>query len=163
MPTVLVASLVLIAFLALDLWHYRNDRLISTVGETDPPLDLHVRGTVNLVLIAGVIAAILGAALWKPGIAFDITAPRSTCRTRCATSCCSPSRSCRSSSPTMSIAKPTASPGPDRGVAILFAGIFACIIPVLAMLQVGKDGSFAWLLAAVTAGDGSPHEVATSG
>jgi Na+/H+ antiporter NhaD/arsenite permease-like protein len=28
------------------------------------------------------------------------------------------------------------------------------------MLQAGKDGSFAWLLAAVTAGDGSPHEVA---
>ena len=27
-------------------------------------------------------------------------------------------------------------------------------------LQAGKDGSFAWLLAAVTAGDGSPHDVA---
>src|SRR5882724_4089266 len=39
------------------------------------------------------------------------TAPSSSCRTRCATSCCSPSRSCRSSSPTMSIARPTASPG----------------------------------------------------
>src|SRR5206468_5258014 len=45
-------------------------------------------------------------------------------------------------------------------VAILFAGIFACITPVLAMLQAGKDGSFAWLLAAVTASDGSPHEAA---
>jgi Na+/H+ antiporter NhaD/arsenite permease-like protein len=45
-------------------------------------------------------------------------------------------------------------------VAILFAGIFACIIPVLAMLQAGKDGSFAWLLAAITASDGSPHEIA---
>src|SRR5262249_1394937 len=54
MPTVLVAGLVLVAFLALDLWHYRGDRLISTVGETDPPLDLRVRGTVNFLLIAAI-------------------------------------------------------------------------------------------------------------
>jgi Na+/H+ antiporter NhaD/arsenite permease-like protein len=45
-------------------------------------------------------------------------------------------------------------------VAILFAGIFACIIPVLAMLKAGRDGAFAWLLAAVTAPDGGPHEIA---
>src|SRR5215467_6357179 len=71
MPTLLVAVLVLIAFLALDLWHYRGDRLISTVGETEPPLNLKVRGTVNLLLIAAIIVAILGAALWKPAISFD--------------------------------------------------------------------------------------------
>ena len=49
---------------------------------------------------------------------------------------------------------------PIREVAILFAGIFIAIIPVLAMLQSGKDGAFAWLLAAVTARDGLPHEAA---
>src|SRR5215468_3843998 len=72
MPTMLVAGLVLIAFVALDLWHYRKDRLVTTVGETDPPLDLHVRGTINLLLIAAVIGAILAAAWWQPGITFDI-------------------------------------------------------------------------------------------
>src|SRR5438093_1397538 len=45
-------------------------------------------------------------------------------------------------------------------VAFLFAGIFACIIPVLAMLEAGRDGAFAWLLAAVTARDGTPHDIA---
>src|SRR5213594_2780765 len=54
MPTVLVAGLVLAAFLAFDLWHYRNDRMITTVGETDPPLDLNIRGTINFVLIAAI-------------------------------------------------------------------------------------------------------------
>jgi Na+/H+ antiporter NhaD/arsenite permease-like protein len=49
---------------------------------------------------------------------------------------------------------------PIAEVAILFAGIFACIIPVLAMLQAGKDGAFAWLLALVTNSDGMPHDVA---
>ena len=49
---------------------------------------------------------------------------------------------------------------PIREVAKLFAGIFVCIIPVLAMLEAGRDGPFAILLNAVTARDGSPHEVA---
>src|SRR5262245_26983974 len=72
MPTLLVAALVLMMFVALDLWHYRKDRLITTVGETDPPLDLSVRGTINLALIAAIIGAILAAAWWRPGITFDI-------------------------------------------------------------------------------------------
>jgi Na+/H+ antiporter NhaD/arsenite permease-like protein len=45
-------------------------------------------------------------------------------------------------------------------VAILFVGIFVCAAPVLAMLDAGHDGAFAWLLAAITKPDGSPHEVA---
>ena len=49
---------------------------------------------------------------------------------------------------------------PIAEVAKLFAGIFVCIIPVLAMLEAGHDGPFAWLLKAVTAQDGSPHAVA---
>jgi Na+/H+ antiporter NhaD/arsenite permease-like protein len=49
---------------------------------------------------------------------------------------------------------------PILEVAILFAGIFVCAVPILAMLDAGHDGAFAWLLAAVTAQDGSPHVVA---
>ena len=49
---------------------------------------------------------------------------------------------------------------PIREVAKLFAGIFVCIIPVLAMLEAGRAGAFDWLLAAVTAQDGTPHEMA---
>jgi Na+/H+ antiporter NhaD/arsenite permease-like protein len=161
MPTVLVASLVLIAFLALDLWHYRNDRLISTVGETDPPLDLHVRGTVNLVLIAGVIAAILGAALWKPGITFDIYGTKVELQNALRDVVL---LAIAFLSLVLTHDEHREANGftwdPIVEVAILFAGIFACIIPVLAMLQAGKDGSFAWLLAAITASDGSPHEIA---
>ena len=43
---------------------------------------------------------------------------------------------------------------PIREVAILFAGIFTAIIPVLAMLQAAEGGAFAFLLTAVTAKDG---------
>jgi Na+/H+ antiporter NhaD/arsenite permease-like protein len=161
MPTLLVAGLVLLAFVALDLWHNRKDRLITTVGETDPPLDLKVRGTINLVLIAAVIGAILGAAFWKPGIRFDIygttvelqNALRDVALLVIAFF-----------SLVLTHDEHREANGftwdPILEVVILFAGIFACIIPVVAMLQAGKDGPFAWLLEAVNAGDGGPSNVA---
>jgi Na+/H+ antiporter NhaD/arsenite permease-like protein len=49
---------------------------------------------------------------------------------------------------------------PIREVAKLFAAIFICIIPVLAMLHAGRDGAFAFLLDAVTTANGAPHEAA---
>jgi Na+/H+ antiporter NhaD/arsenite permease-like protein len=49
---------------------------------------------------------------------------------------------------------------PIKEVAKLFAGIFCAIIPVLAMLGQGRDGAFAWLIAAISAPDGTPNEVA---
>jgi len=45
-------------------------------------------------------------------------------------------------------------------VAILFAGIFITIIPVLAMLDAGYRGAFAWLLSTLTEPGGAPREVA---
>jgi Na+/H+ antiporter NhaD/arsenite permease-like protein len=161
MPTILVASLVLLAFVVLDLWHYRKDRLVTTVGETDPPLDLRVRGTINLLLIAAVICAILGAAWWQPGISFDVygtgielqNALRDVILLGIAFL-----------SLVLTHDEHREANGftwdPIVEVAILFAGIFVCIIPVLAALHAGKEGSLAWLLTAVTAQDGSPHEVA---
>jgi Na+/H+ antiporter NhaD/arsenite permease-like protein len=45
-------------------------------------------------------------------------------------------------------------------VAILFAGIFTAIIPVLAMLQAGQNGPFAFLFHLVTGPGGAPNEAA---
>jgi Na+/H+ antiporter NhaD/arsenite permease-like protein len=50
--------------------------------------------------------------------------------------------------------------GPILEVAKLFAGIFVAIIPVLAMLQAGRDGAFAPLVALVTGPSGAPNNVA---
>src|SRR5262249_42278355 len=49
---------------------------------------------------------------------------------------------------------------PIREVAYLFAGIFVCVIPVLAALGAAETGPLAWLLDAVTRRDGSPHDTA---
>src|SRR5580704_694537 len=58
-PTALIAGLVLVIFLAIDVWHYRRDRRIAPVGEATPPMHLRLRGGINFVLIGGILAAIL--------------------------------------------------------------------------------------------------------
>jgi Na+/H+ antiporter NhaD/arsenite permease-like protein len=49
---------------------------------------------------------------------------------------------------------------PIREVAYLFAGIFVCIIPVMAMLHAGAGGPFATVIGILTAVDGRPNDPA---
>jgi Na+/H+ antiporter NhaD/arsenite permease-like protein len=159
--TALVAGLVLLAFVALDVWHYRKDRLVTTVGEPRPPLDLRVSGTVNLLLMAGVIVAILGSAIWRPGVTFnvygttlelqDLLRDITLLMIALLSLVLTPNEHREANDFTWE---------PITEVAILFAGIFICIIPVLAVLQAGKEGAFTWLLDALTAADGSPRNIA---
>jgi Na+/H+ antiporter NhaD/arsenite permease-like protein len=158
--TALVAILVLTVFLLLDLWLYRQDRLVTTVGEAKEP-NLRVSGGINLILIAGVITVILACAIWNPGISFSVYGTTMELQ---------------------GIARDVAllliavlslvlTPNEHREangftwepiieVGILFAGIFTCIIPVLAALDAGKDGAFGWLLEAVTQPNGRPNDAA---
>jgi Na+/H+ antiporter NhaD/arsenite permease-like protein len=159
--TALVAGLVLAVFIALDIWYYRKDRLITTVGEGKQPMNIRVSGSINFFLVAGIIGAILGAAAWKPGLSISVYGTTLDLQNiaRDATLVL------------IAILSLALTPNEHREangftwepiveVAILFAGIFICIIPVLAMLDAGKDGAFAWLLAALTAPDGNPRVVA---
>ena len=142
--TAFVGGLVLAVFLALDLWHYRKDRLVTTVGESVPPLDLAVRGSINLLLIAGVVGAILLSAVWKPGIGFEVYGTRVELQNAArdavllvlavASLALTPSEHREENGFTWD---------PIAEVAILFAGIFTCIIPVIAMLNAGERGPFA--------------------
>src|SRR5882724_1667061 len=159
--TALVASLVLAVFIALDIWYYRKDRLVTTVGEDKRPMNIAVSGGINFALIAGIIAAILGAAAWKPAMSISVygttlelqNIARDATLVLIAMLSLALTRNEHREANGFTWE-------PIAEVAILFAGIFTCIIPVLAMLDAGKDGAFAWLLNAVTARDGSPHEAA---
>ena len=146
--TALVAGLVLVIFVLLDFWYYRKDRLITTVGESKPPMSLRISGLINFVLIAAIIAAILGSAVWKPGITFDVYGTTLELQNivrdgalvliAMLSLVLTPNEHREANDFTWE---------PIGEVAILFAGIFICIIPVLAMLDAGKNGAFAWLLA----------------
>jgi Na+/H+ antiporter NhaD/arsenite permease-like protein len=154
--TVLAAALVLLTFVALDIWYSRR--------ETIPPPQLEplrLFGLINLPLIAVIVALILLSATWKPGVTVTIygTAVELQNLVRdgalvliaLASLWLTPDEYREANGFTWE---------PIREVAKLFAGIFVCIIPVLAMLDAGRAGAFGWLLDAVTRGNGEHHEVA---
>ncbi len=161
LETLFVGSLVLAAFLALDLYLYRSDDKKQPIKDPTPDSRIRLCGLVNIPLLAGVIGAILMSASWKPGVAFTVfnvpvelqnlvrdvvifaLAMISLVVTR---------KDWRAAN--------GFSWGPILEVAKLFAGIFICIIPVIAILKAGMDGALAPLVAAVTGTDGQPNELA---
>ena len=160
-PTATTAGLVLLVFVVVDLWYYRRDRKIELVGETPAPVALGVKGVSNLVLIALIVGAVLLSALWKSGIAFEIRGTRLALE------------NLLRDGALIIIALVSLNLTPEehrdvngfswepiREVAYLFAGIFLCLIPVLAALSAGKNGPLAWLFDMVTRPDGSPNDVA---
>ncbi|MBI1204695.1 MAG: sodium:proton antiporter [Rhodopseudomonas sp.] len=157
--TGLVALLVLALFVVIDTWQARRDGVPVDVSLPAGPL--RMVGLINLPLIAAIIAAILLSALWKPGITVTIygTAIELQNLSRDLALIVIALLSLWLT-PNEHRAANDFTWEPIREVAKLFAGIFICIIPVLAMLDAGHDGAFGWLLNAVTAHDGTPHEAA---
>jgi len=159
-PTALSAALVLLIFIAVDMWLYRQDRRVAVVGETPSSQPIRVRGLVNLPLIGLIIGAILLSALWKSGITFDVygTILELQDIVRDIALMC------------LIVASLILTPEEHRErngftwepiweVAKLFAGIFICITPVLATLRAGNAGPFSWLLALMTGGAGEPRNL----
>jgi len=159
LPTVFVAGCVLAIFVAVDLWFFRQDRRVAPVGEASAPIRMH--GIVNLALLAVIIGAVIVSALWKPGVTFTLHGTALPLQnllrdavlflTALASLWLTPDEHREANGFSWE---------PILEVAILFAAIFVCAVPILAALAAGHDGSLAWLLTAVTAQDGSPHVVA---
>lgn len=158
LQTLIVAVLLLGIFFALDRWMARGE---APASASETPAPIRVRGKINLLLIAAIIVAILLSATWKPGIAFEIygTPVELQNLLRDFALVLIALASLWLTKDEHRVANGFTFE-PIREVAILFAGIFVAIIPVMAMLQAGRDGTFAFLLQAVTAKDGSPHEAA---
>ncbi|HET7803387.1 MAG TPA: sodium:proton antiporter [Pseudolabrys sp.] len=154
--TLLAAGLILAAFVALDLWLARNENF-----KPPRPERLRLGGLINLVLIAAIIIAILVPARWDLGTTLTMYGievdPQNVVRNVVLVAIALISLWL---TPDEHRAANDFTWEPIREVALLFAGIFVCIIPVLAMLDAGHSGAFAWLLAAVTAHNGEPHDIA---
>lgn len=156
LQTAIIAVLVLAIFFAVDSFFYRRE--MPPAADAPP---IRVRGRINLLLIAVIVAAILFSATWQSDIAFDVYGTTlmlpSVLRdivlilTVLVSLWITPDEHREANGFTFE---------PIREVAILFAGIFVAIVPVMAMLNAGADGTFAFLLQAVTARDGLPHEAA---
>jgi Na+/H+ antiporter NhaD/arsenite permease-like protein len=155
LETLLVAVAVLAIFVVLDVWFVRREKDIPP--RPAGPLQLNVHGLVNLALIALIILAILGSALWKPGIVFDVLGTEVEVQNLLRDAALlliaglslylTPDEHREANGFTFE---------PIREVAILFAAIFVCIIPVLAALQAGRAGLFALIIDAISRPDGTP-------
>jgi Na+/H+ antiporter NhaD/arsenite permease-like protein len=156
--TAIVAALLLTMFVALDSWRFRSE---PAAKRGEPPEPVRVRGLVNIVLVVAIVASILISASWRPGIAVDILGTKLELQNLVRDGLLVVIALL---SLWLTQDEHRAANGfswePIREVAKLFAAIFTAIIPVLAMLDAGKNGAFAWLLSAVTERDGSPHQVA---
>jgi Na+/H+ antiporter NhaD/arsenite permease-like protein len=159
LQTLIVAVPLLALFLVVDSYLARGDAAAREPRNHD--MKITVSGGVNFILIAAIIACILVSGFWRPGVSFDIFGTAL------------PLQNLSRDVALVAIAFVSLWLTPDehresngfswepiREVAILFAGIFIAIVPVLAMLQAGKAGPFAALLQAVTLRDGVPHEAA---
>jgi Na+/H+ antiporter NhaD/arsenite permease-like protein len=158
--TVFVFGIVIVIFFLLDSYFYRKEGVVAPLADPTPDSQIRIFGGVNFVLIGVIIAAILMSASVKLGsfrigsteievanllrdIIFIITGLVSLKMT-----------------PAAWREANGFSWGPIKEVAKLFAGIFVCMLPVLAMLKAGASGAFAPLVALVTNPDGSANNAA---
>ena len=161
METLFVAGILLVIFFFIDWYfHHREESEHHPLDPTpDTPISIH--GNLNFILIGVIIAAILMSAYWNPGISFRISGIeiqlqnilRSTIFVAVAIA------SMRLT-PLMYREANGFTWGPISEVAKLFAGIFICIVPVIAILHAGRNGALAPLVALVTNADGSPNNAA---
>jgi Na+/H+ antiporter NhaD/arsenite permease-like protein len=159
--TLFVGVVVLAVFLALDYWFHHREAGLPKIKDPTPDSRVWVRGLANLPLLAGVIAAILLSASWKPGIAFTIAGVALELQNIV--------RDLIILALALTSLKVTRAEyrrangfawGPIAEVAKLFAGIFICIVPVIAILRAGAAGALAPLVALVSTESGLPNDLA---
>ena len=156
-PMLLVTAILLAAFYALDSWFYHRDEAFKARYDPTPDSPLAVEGKINIALLGGVVLAVLMSGVWKPGIAWDVLGTeielQGVARDLILIGLALLSlkltpAACREAN--------AFSWGPILEVAKLFFGIFATIVPVIAMLRAGSEGAFAGVVALVTRPDGTP-------
>lgn len=156
-PMLLITAILLVAFYLLDSWFYHRDEAFKARFDPTPDSPLAIEGKANIVLLFGVVLAVLMSGIWKPGIAWDVLGTeielQGLARDAILVGLAALSLKitpayCREAN--------AFSWGPILEVAKLFFGIFATIVPVIAMLRAGTDGAFAGIVSAVTRPDGTP-------
>ncbi|HRJ69397.1 MAG TPA: sodium:proton antiporter [Beijerinckiaceae bacterium] len=156
-PMLLLSVLLLAGFYLLDRWFWQRDAGLPPLKDFTPERSVKLFGKRNIPLLAAIIAVLLLTSAWKPGITVPVPgAPM-------------PLQGLVRDILLLVIAGLSLrlTPGPVRAgnefswepiaeVGKLFAAIFVCVAPVIAMLQVGKEGVFAPLVAFVTSSGGQP-------
>ncbi|WP_027152154.1 sodium:proton antiporter [Mesorhizobium sp. WSM2561] len=159
--TLFVGGLVLAVFLAMDIILHRREAGAPKIKDPTPDTKVRIRGLANVPLLAGVIGAILLSATWKPDVAFSVQGVslelQNLVRDAIILALAFLSLGV---SPKSHRQANNFHWEPISEVAKLFAGIFICIVPVIAILRAGPDGALAPLVSLVTSPTGEPNDLA---
>ena len=156
-PMALAAGGLLVAFALLDRWHWRRE---PVVVPSHVPRRLDVEGAYNAVFLTAVVGAVLVSGLWHPGgeipVGLGVTVRAENLARD--TALMAIAALSYAVTPARIRIENAFTWVPIREVAILFAGLFITIVPVLGALGAGEAGPFAPLLRLVNRPDGSPIE-----
>jgi Na+/H+ antiporter NhaD/arsenite permease-like protein len=154
--TVFLSAALLAIFYAIDRYWYAKEDLLPLDPTPDTPA-FGIDGRANIALMLAISGCVLMSGLWQPGIAWDVFG----------TEVALPQLARDVALLAIAAASLQFTPralhdanqfswAPLAEVAKLFLGIFATIIPVIAMLRAGRDGPFAAVVELVTGADGEP-------
>ncbi len=155
-PPMLLSSAILLAlFTLIDRWYWRREPVLPP---SHLPRRIRIEGAHNIVFLAVIVASVLISGVWRSGrvlplglgvaVSYENAARDAVLLATAVVSyLVTPSRLRIENAFTWV---------PIREVAILFAGIFVTIVPVLDALKAGPDGPFAGLLHLVNRPDGTP-------
>jgi Na+/H+ antiporter NhaD/arsenite permease-like protein len=150
------AGMLLVLFFLIDSYFYGREAR-PLLGQT-AAIELRITGLANLVLIGIAVSAVVASGFWRPGTTFEIFGTKMELQNlvRELTMILVGFASLLLTKPGLRAAN-----GfdwePIREVAILFAGIFVCITPVMAMLHAGANGPFAPVVGLLARADGTPN------
>jgi len=144
----LVAALVLAVYLAWDTWLWKKE----SPAARRPPHSGHplgIEGGHNLFYLAGVLAAVIVSGVWHPGEVSLLGIPQGIQNLARDVFLVALLYASWKTTPKTVREANGFTWGPIKEVAILFAAIFATIIPALAILKAGEHGALAGLIRGV--------------
>ncbi len=158
-PMLVVSVILLVLYYGVDSFLYRRETGGPAEEDEGGGEALGVTGTVNFLLLAGVVAAVLMSGVWRPGVSFDVfhvtVELQNLCRDLALLAIAWVSwivtdRANRDANgfswfPILEVGK-------------LFAGIFLTIVPAIAILRAGTSGALEPVVSLVTGADGQPVE-----
>ena len=155
MPLALSAGLLLLVFYGLDRWHWRRE---PSTGASRVPRRITIDGRHNFVFLVLIVGVVLVSGLWRSGrsLPFGLGVEvrlENVLRDGLLLLIAGLSYA---TTPARIRIENAFTWTPIQEVAILFAGIFITIVPVLEALSAGAAGPFAALLHLVNRADGSP-------
>tara|TARA_S200000501_G_scaffold378860_1_gene444274 strand:- start:7574 stop:8974 length:1401 start_codon:yes stop_codon:yes gene_type:complete len=154
MPLVIASIIIIITFYFLDSYYYNKEK------ENKPESDgekLSIEGTFNFLLLGGVVASVLLSGFWYPQKYIDVYGVHVQYQNIARDILLLLIAGISWKLTSMSIRKVNGFTWfPIQEVAKLFSGIFITIIPAIAILKAGEDGSLSAVINAVTNEKGEP-------